>query len=151
MNSSGTSTSIPSSSTANPSARRVKASRLLTRHGFLALLSVLAIPIGGLAASKPRRRSNKASRKKRPRRSSQRQNANARKAAPPTAPESPPDPRKPFRDLPVGTTFYHASDADRRLFPLRKVSATHAQAVQSGGSVAAEFIAVPGEMRVIPQ
>jgi hypothetical protein len=54
-----------------------------------------------------------------------------------------------FRQLAIGTEFYYLADRDRRLFPYKKLSPTHAQLLPSGTRTNAPLVAVPGEAMVI--
>jgi hypothetical protein len=56
-----------------------------------------------------------------------------------------------FRQLPIGTEFHYVADRDRKLFPYKKVTATHAQPLASGGHTNAALVLVPGESMVLPR
>jgi hypothetical protein len=69
--------------------------------------------------------------------------------APPPAETRPKDKLVAFRDLAEGAEFFHPADRDRKLRPLRKISATHAQPLAVTASDSAELVAIPGELKVI--
>jgi hypothetical protein len=54
-----------------------------------------------------------------------------------------------FRDLAVGAEYYYLADKDRKLFPWRKVSPTHAQSLPTPGRTNSTLAAVPGELLVV--
>jgi hypothetical protein len=54
-----------------------------------------------------------------------------------------------FRDLAVGAEFYHPADQDRKLYPLKKISATQARHLAGPGATPADPVAIPGELKVI--
>jgi hypothetical protein len=75
--------------------------------------------------------------------------APATRPAPAPAAAEPKAKLEAFRDLAVGAEFYHPADQDRKLYPLKKVSATQARHLAGPGDAPADLVAIPGELKVI--
>jgi hypothetical protein len=122
--------------TPTPKPRRLARLRLLP----LLLLGVLLAVDAD--AARPRRRTARS-------RPAPRSRAPAVRPPPRPAPAKPKEVLRPFRELAVGAEFYYPTDRDRRLFPLKKISATHARPLGTAGTDPSVPVAIPGELNVI--